>query len=223
MVVRCGNADRRQLPLDKAGITLGRARGCDIELGASDVSAVHCIITRDASGLSIRDCKGRGGTHVNGERITESPLRDGDVLQVGSFSFEVRLPAEYLAPAPRTLPADLSVAGLRHVLDSRRRLALRALRLRRLMAIGPGRSRDTHRTDPTPEGAVEELVASLRVRIARYEMRLRDLHNQERELAAERARLRAEARALRANPATIPEIADAAAGRARPANKPIQA
>ena len=82
LVVKYGNAEKKYLPLDRTGITLGRARGCDIELDSQEVSAVHCIITREGAGLNLRDCNSRGGTRVNGSLIHEAPLHDGDVVHI---------------------------------------------------------------------------------------------------------------------------------------------
>src|SRR5579885_1944175 len=65
LVVKYGNSEKRLLPLDKTATVLGRGRGCDIELNGPEVSAVHCVITRDAAGLYLRDCQSRAGTRVN--------------------------------------------------------------------------------------------------------------------------------------------------------------
>src|SRR6185312_7846481 len=77
-------------------------------------------ILHTADGWRIRDCSGgRFATRVNGQTIHEESLRDTDVLQIGTFSFEVRLPAS------RTTP----VVGSTPVVDER--LAVRIKRLQR--------------------------------------------------------------------------------------------
>jgi pSer/pThr/pTyr-binding forkhead associated (FHA) protein len=92
LIVQHGNTAQKHRPIDRAGVTLGQARGCDIELDAPEVSTVHCLITRGPDGLYIRDCNSRMGTRVNGERIKECYLHDSDILQVGPFSFQVYMP-----------------------------------------------------------------------------------------------------------------------------------
>lgn len=187
LVVKYGNSEKRFLPLEKSGTVLGRARGSDIELNAPEVSAVHCVITRDASGLAVRDCESRAGTVVNGQRIHEMALHDGDVLQVGSFSFEIRLPAEYLTPRKRE-GMEGSVRVL-HLVDSRRRLGKLALRLRR-------RLRDERQAHATADPG--KLAETFRERLQQYEQKLARLQETERLLTDEREALRREWTRLRA-------------------------
>src|SRR5262245_45755934 len=93
LVVTYGTTPNKHRPLNQPVTVLGRARGCDIGLEAPDVSSVHCVIYRQGGGLRIRDCASRAGTRLNGEAVQEAPLRDGDTLQIGPFSFRVDLPA----------------------------------------------------------------------------------------------------------------------------------
>jgi chromosome segregation ATPase len=81
---------------------------------------------RQPNGWLIRDCSGRA-TRVNGQSITEAILRDGDVIQVGTFSFQAELPP---VPAAALLAAPAAQAQLARLEAARRRLTERALRLR---------------------------------------------------------------------------------------------
>ena len=117
-------ADQRKRPLDRDVILIGRARGADIGLDAPDVSSVHCVVWKSSVGLQLRDCGSRAGTHVNGDVIKESVLHDGDVLQVGLFSFRVEIPKG-------SAKVTLREARSKHVERSRRNLARLALALRR--------------------------------------------------------------------------------------------
>ena len=88
--VKYGNAARKQFVLEQGSTVLGRSRGCDVELESGEISSVHCVITRGAEGLVIRDLNSRSGTKVNGERIRGAvTLHDTDVVQVGPFAFEL--------------------------------------------------------------------------------------------------------------------------------------
>jgi hypothetical protein len=105
LVVTYGNTTRRHRPLEGDLVVLGRARSCDVALVSPEVAPVHCLIARTGSGWRLRDCTGRGGTRLNGEAVTaEVPLNDGDVLQVGTFSFEAHLPAARPEPRPEARP-----------------------------------------------------------------------------------------------------------------------
>jgi len=111
LLVQHGNTAQKHRPLDRAAVTLGQARGCDIELDAPEVSTVHCIITRGPDGLFIRDCNSRMGTRINGERIKEGYLHDADILQVGPFSFQVYVPPSF-ATQPEKAPSMNAAAPL---------------------------------------------------------------------------------------------------------------
>jgi hypothetical protein len=115
---------------------LGRSSGCDIGLVSPEVAPVHCVIVRTLSGWRIRDCSGRA-TRVNGKAIQDEPLRNGDVIQIGTFSFEAKLPAvaghHVAAPpvAPRRAPVVTNDADRERLLRSRRHLVDLALGMRR--------------------------------------------------------------------------------------------
>jgi len=74
-------------------ITIGRSDVCDISLDGETVSRVHCEIRRIIGGYLIED-RSRNGTFLNGSRILESPLRDGDRIRIGKHLIEVELPGE---------------------------------------------------------------------------------------------------------------------------------
>jgi len=66
---------------------VGRAAGTDLRMTAGGVWDEHCAILRDpVHGLLLR-ASGGALTLVNGAAIKETPLRNGDVLELG----EVRL------------------------------------------------------------------------------------------------------------------------------------
>src|SRR5262249_43325109 len=124
LVVSYGNAARKVRPLDADLLVLGRSPVCDFHLVSPEVAPVHCVLVRRTSGWLLRDCSGRPGTRLNGRVVQESPLEDGDVIQVGAFSFKVHLPA-----APTGAPP--TPALMERLQQSRRRLGRLALRLRK--------------------------------------------------------------------------------------------
>src|SRR5438128_2118477 len=116
LILLYGSTDKKNQPLEGDVVVIGRARGADIGLDAPDVSSLHCVIWRSSVGYQARDCGSRAGTHLNGDRIKECLLHDGDVLQVGPFCFRVSLPAR---PGKGGSREDRQ----RHVEHSRRNLA----------------------------------------------------------------------------------------------------
>jgi pSer/pThr/pTyr-binding forkhead associated (FHA) protein len=66
------------------GVTeVGRHWAADICLPHPSVSLSHAIIIRSPAGARIVDCGSRTGMAVNGLDLTESPLRDRDVVRIG--------------------------------------------------------------------------------------------------------------------------------------------
>ncbi|MGK3984792.1 sigma 54-interacting transcriptional regulator [Sorangium sp. So ce136] len=80
--------------------------GRDVESGIrlprdGRASRLHATLHSSALGqLRVVDEKSRNGTHVNGRRVDEALLEDGDVLSIGDSYFVVRAEAEQQADAP---------------------------------------------------------------------------------------------------------------------------
>ena len=69
--------------------TLGRAHDADFIVDAPLVSRLHCRIEAGREVLRVIDLASTNGTFVNGERIEQSELREGDRLRVGRVDFTV--------------------------------------------------------------------------------------------------------------------------------------
>jgi len=65
-------------------ITIGRAEYNAVCLDAKGVSKIHARIEPTEDGYLISDLKSTNGVAVNGERVDECVLCDGDVIQIGS-------------------------------------------------------------------------------------------------------------------------------------------
>jgi Nif-specific regulatory protein len=76
-------------PLDARRQTLiGRGTDCHISLPDPLCSRVHAKLTFTADGWVLRDAESRNGTLVNGQKIDEATVTDGNVIRVGSNEFE---------------------------------------------------------------------------------------------------------------------------------------
>ena len=64
-------------------ITLGRGGGADVRLVDEGISRFHCRLQVAGDDVFVEDLKSRNGTFVNGERITQRKLEDGDKFQLG--------------------------------------------------------------------------------------------------------------------------------------------
>jgi FHA domain len=67
--------------------TIGRTRNNDVQVDAPSVSRKHAQIELTENGYVVRDLGSENGTFVNGERIAEHRLTDGDLLHFGGVGF----------------------------------------------------------------------------------------------------------------------------------------
>jgi pSer/pThr/pTyr-binding forkhead associated (FHA) protein len=194
LLVTYGNTAKKYRHLDSDLIVLGRSSVCDFSLVSPEVAPVHCLLVRVKQGWRLRDCSGRPGTRVNGKVVQECLLDDGDMVQVGAFSFQVHLPAGHTPqqPSPPPVPPTL----VNKLQRSRRRLAERALKFReqlgdRFKAVEQADVRlSSERADLNKQGE------SLRVHQREYELRMKRLELSERDLATDRATLEREYQGL---------------------------
>lgn len=73
--------------------TMGRSNTCEVVITDPLVSRQHCQIILGMGGINLRDLGSTNGTFLNGVRVTESPLRNQDVISLGGtrlrFAVEV--------------------------------------------------------------------------------------------------------------------------------------
>jgi EAL domain-containing protein (putative c-di-GMP-specific phosphodiesterase class I) len=79
----------RRMAIDPLPFRIGRSPGLELVLPSHTVSKTHAEIYGGGEGLRIRDLKSRNGTFVNREPVTDTELRDGDILHVGDFEFRL--------------------------------------------------------------------------------------------------------------------------------------
>jgi pSer/pThr/pTyr-binding forkhead associated (FHA) protein len=71
------------VPLLADVMHIGRSPAADVVLDDSSVSRRHALIARRGELTVILDDRSLNGIHVNGERVKEATLTDGDVIAVG--------------------------------------------------------------------------------------------------------------------------------------------
>ncbi len=69
---------------DGGNTRIGRDPGNDIALDSEFVSGEHALIRGDRGIFTLYDLASRNGTWLNGQRIQQSILYDGDVLTFGN-------------------------------------------------------------------------------------------------------------------------------------------
>jgi pSer/pThr/pTyr-binding forkhead associated (FHA) protein len=71
---------------------IGRSEENRICVSNPGISRKHAVITAVAGGFMIKDLGSQNGTFVNGQRVTEKRLAEGDTVDVGSMKFVFRTP-----------------------------------------------------------------------------------------------------------------------------------
>jgi pSer/pThr/pTyr-binding forkhead associated (FHA) protein len=69
--------------------TMGRSPGAEFIVDASMVSRLHCRLTAGATELQVVDLESTNGTFVNGQRVAQASLKEGDTLGVGRVELVV--------------------------------------------------------------------------------------------------------------------------------------
>ena len=101
---------------------IGRDESADFCVESSRVSRKHVMIDRQDDGFMLRDLESTNGTYVNGKRVTEVMLADGDVIVIADFEltfFSGQPPLRATATQVMTQPVaeqltdanDLIIAG----------------------------------------------------------------------------------------------------------------
>jgi len=71
------------IPLAAGPMHVGRGLTADLRLEDNSVSRRHAIIVARPSGARVLDDRSANGTLVNGRRVQQADLRDGDVIVIG--------------------------------------------------------------------------------------------------------------------------------------------
>ena len=74
------------LPLAADVMHIGRSPAADIVLDDSSVSRRHALLARRGAETVILDDRSLNGLRVNGERVNEAILRDGDMIVLGQVT-----------------------------------------------------------------------------------------------------------------------------------------
>lgn len=86
-----GSVSAAAVTLSARKVIVGRRRTCHVVIDEPNVSALHCELTFERQGLSVRDLGSKNGTRVNGKKIkSRMKLRSGDTLTIGRRQFVIQ-------------------------------------------------------------------------------------------------------------------------------------
>jgi diguanylate cyclase (GGDEF)-like protein len=127
--------------LGEAPVVIGRGKGCDIRLDDHSVSRNHARVDPKIDGYVAVDLQSTNGTFINDAPASESVLRDGDYLRLGSSIFRFlsggNIEAEYHEEIYRLAISDAltDVHNHRYLLEFLEREVARSVRHHRPLAL----------------------------------------------------------------------------------------
>lgn len=92
LVVKNGKHAGQEVRVNHSEYHIGKSSKCHLRPGGDGVERHHCTILRKEGYAGVRDLDTTSGTFVNEKRVEgEQELKNGDMLRVGSLTFEVQL------------------------------------------------------------------------------------------------------------------------------------
>jgi len=90
-IISLNHATKGQVIVLGMGTTsIGRSPESDIHLTEDRISRKHSQITFGPGGYAIYDLNSENGSYVNGNRVREHFLKDGDILTIGTYKYQYR-------------------------------------------------------------------------------------------------------------------------------------
>jgi pSer/pThr/pTyr-binding forkhead associated (FHA) protein len=71
------------IPLGDEPVRIGRGLGADLRLDETTISRRHAIVDPSGASARILDDRSSNGTFVNGARVQQAQLADGDTIVLG--------------------------------------------------------------------------------------------------------------------------------------------
>ena len=102
-----GEAPKKTL-LEEFPFSLGRNEACDLPVPSNRVSREHAHIVRDGTAFRVRDLGSTNGTFLNGRRVDDALLNDGDILLIADMELTFFCKAD---GAPRTNATQVISGG----------------------------------------------------------------------------------------------------------------
>lgn len=75
-------------------LVIGRDKGLALSIDSSTISRRHAILKKKWGGITISDNKSKNGVFVNGIKVEERILKDGDIILVGEVKLAFHNPHE---------------------------------------------------------------------------------------------------------------------------------
>jgi hypothetical protein len=88
-IVKTPTGVEKAFPMRQITMTIGRSDQCDIPVKDSSMSGRHAEISKISGEIRLKDLGSANGVWLNGERVDDVELFDGDVLRMGQTSIRI--------------------------------------------------------------------------------------------------------------------------------------
>jgi pSer/pThr/pTyr-binding forkhead associated (FHA) protein len=92
-----------ELKVDKT--TIGRVEDNTFQIAEPSVSSHHCEVLLRGADIVVRDLNSTNGTFINGEKVTETVLKPGQVLRLGQIEMRLETDSTPSSTPPSSAPA----------------------------------------------------------------------------------------------------------------------
>ena len=115
LIVSSGRTIVAEVTLDRPRMVLGRDDSCDISLDSRYVSRFQNLFLETPEGWMLIDLSSTNGCFVNGRRVREHRLRDGDLIAVGHHQMRFAGPSakQRTTAPPASAEADTTLVAAR--------------------------------------------------------------------------------------------------------------
>ena len=96
-----GGREEQKYLLDKPVLTVGREPTCEIAIDNLGISRQHCKLVNRGDAFVVQDLGSANGTFVNGKKIVEHYLNDGDEIFIGKYILRFTNDAQTQAAAAK--------------------------------------------------------------------------------------------------------------------------
>lgn len=86
LILKFEAAVLKEIPLQKAAISIGRTPGNDVVIDNLAVSGRHARVVLEQGYYAVEDMSSLNGTFLNSQRIRRSPLKNGDQIVIGKHT-----------------------------------------------------------------------------------------------------------------------------------------
>jgi hypothetical protein len=103
-IVKGPSGVEKAYPMRTLVVSIGRSDQCDIAVKDGSMSGKHAEVSKVNGEIKVKDAGSANGIYVNGEKVEEAELFDGDILRLGQTSIRVDIVGGKVRPGSGMSP-----------------------------------------------------------------------------------------------------------------------